>query len=92
MKELIKNWLGLNVEKPDYSAIEKRTEEITKEAKDAIGKLDWFMREYHASLCDWCKRPFLAHYGGFYTSRKENGHTLIHCSSKCMDEYEKSNP
>lgn len=58
-----------------------------KEAKQKtdsqIFKLDWFMKEYHANICDNCGKGFLAHYGGFY---KRYNPTKILCSSKCDTE------
>lgn len=55
----------------------------------SLGRLDWFMREYHANVCDSCGKGFLAHYGGFYKSYIR-GKMYVFCSSQCLDREQAS--
>lgn len=90
MKKKLQKWLGI-VDKETKNGAEERYLELCdlleKKAQESIFKLDWFMNQYHAAICDNCGKGFLAHYGGMYRTRyKDGGMTRVACSSKCCDE------
>ncbi len=84
MKKLLQKWLSIKEPKePDLTQFKA---EISKEVDKMIVRFDYFMQKYHPQICDSCNKGFLAHYGGFYKTKYDNGSmTKVACSGKCLD-------
>ena len=85
LKKFLRKWL----EVPEPPNIDSWVKDYKKQVEAEIQKsrfrLDWFLNEYHTNTCLNCKRPILAHYGGFYRNSKGE----VFCSHECIDANKK---
>lgn len=58
MKNFLRRWLNIP---PECNHVCKCL--TAKEANKAVGEL---LKEYSATECVQCKKPIIAHFGGFY--------------------------
>lgn len=62
LKQRIVKWLDIKIP----GAIEPKMDDYEKRFTKLEDRFNFFMAEYHPSLCSRCGISMLAHYGGFY--------------------------